>query len=286
MREAHRMDAIAVVKFLHWIENHWREGVDEVSAANQLEKFRRDDTRCKDLSFSTICGFADHGAIVHYHASKETCHTITDADMLLLDSGGQYFEGTTDITRTIHLGNPTSDQKRHYTLVLKGHLALCHVPFPDGACGEHINTIARVPLWMAGMDFGHGTGHGVGCYLCVHEGPQRIAYGASGVPLKPGMVVSNEPGLYLTGKYGIRIENLCEIIEKISAHNSLTGNGPFYSMADLTMVPYARKLIDLNLLMPQEIEWIDVYHQKIYDLLAKDLSSDVREWLKTETQPL
>ena len=286
MFEAHRIDAIAVVKFLHWIENHWRDGVDEVSAADQLEKMRRDDARCMDLSFSTICGFADHGAIVHYHASKETCHTITDREMLLVDSGGQYFEGTTDITRTIHLGNPTADQKRHYTLVLKGHLALRHVPFPDGACGEHINTIARIPLWTAGMDFGHGTGHGVGCYLCVHEGPQRIAYGASGVPLKPGMVVSNEPGLYLTGKYGIRIENLCEIVEKISVKDSLTGNGPFYSMNDLTMVPYARKLIDLNLLAPQEIEWIDEYHQKNYDLLADDLSSDVREWLRVQTLPL
>ncbi|OGT43357.1 MAG: peptidase M24 [Gammaproteobacteria bacterium RIFCSPHIGHO2_12_FULL_40_19] len=286
MREAHRIDAIAVVKFLHWIENYWRDGVNEISAADQLEKFRREDARCLDLSFPTICGFADHGAIVHYHAAIESCHTISDREMLLVDSGGQYFEGTTDITRTIHLGNPTANEKRHYTLVLKGHLALRHVPFPDGACGEHINTIARIPLWAAGMDFGHGTGHGVGCYLCVHEGPQRIAYGASGIALKPGMVVSNEPGLYFTGKYGIRIENLCEIVEKISAQNSLTGNGPFYSMADLTMVPYARKLIDLNLLASQEIEWIDDYHQKIYDLLADDLSSDVREWLKIETRPL
>lgn len=286
MREAHRIDAIAVVRFLHWIENHWRDGVDEVSAADQLEKFRREDKRCKDLSFNTICGFADHGAIVHYHASFETAHTITDQDMLLVDSGGQYFEGTTDITRTIHLGTPTAEQKRHYTLVLKGHLALRHMPFPDGACGEHVNTIARVPLWAAGMDFGHGTGHGVGCYLCVHEGPQRIGYGASGVPLKPGMVVSNEPGLYFSGEYGIRIENLCEIVSKISVDDSRTGNGPFYSMADLTMVPYARKLIDLDLLAPQEIEWINEYHRKVNDLLAEDLSVDVRAWLRAQTLPL
>ncbi|EKD77338.1 MAG: hypothetical protein ACD_42C00371G0001 [uncultured bacterium] len=184
------------------------------------------------------------------------------------------------------MGTPTDDQKKHFTLVLKGHLALRHTPFPNGACGEHINTIARMPLWCEGMDFGHGTGHGVGCYLCVHEGPQRIGYGATGVPLKPGMIVSNEPGLYFTGKYGIRIENLCEIIEKIPAKNSLTDNGPFYSMADLTMVPYARKLIDVSLLTPQEIKWIDEYHQKIVDLLANDLPEDVREWLKTETKPL
>ncbi len=285
-REAHRIDAIAVVKFLQWIENHWRDGVDEISASDQLEKCRREDKRCLDLSFPTICGFADHGAIVHYHAMKKTCHTITDREMLLVDSGAQYFEGTTDITRTIHLGTPTADQKKHYTLVLKGHLALRHLPFPDGACGEHINPIARLPLWESGMDFGHGTGHGVGAYLCVHEGPQRIAYGATGVALKPGMIVSNEPGLYLTGKYGIRIENLCEIIEKIPAKDSLTGNGPFYSMADLTMVPYARKLIDVNLLSTREIQWVNDYHQKIFELLSNDLSEDVREWLKLETNPL
>ncbi|PIZ04746.1 MAG: aminopeptidase P family protein [Gammaproteobacteria bacterium CG_4_10_14_0_8_um_filter_38_16] len=286
MREAHRIDAIAVVKFLQWIENHWRDGVDEISAADQLEKFRREDKRCLDLSFPTICGFADHGAIVHYRASPESKHTITDKEMLLVDSGGQYFEGTTDITRTIHLGVPTLEQKKHYTLVLKGHLALRNSVFPDGACGEHVNTIARMPLWAAGMDFGHGTGHGVGCYLCVHEGPQRIAYGATGVPLKPNMIVSNEPGLYFSGKYGIRIENLCEIVEKIAEKDSLTGNGPFYGMADLTMVPYARKLIDVDLLATEEIEWINAYHRDIYNLLEKDFSIEVRNWLKEETKPL
>jgi len=286
MREAHRIDAIAVVTFLQWIENHWRDGIDEITAADQLEKFRRADPRCKDLSFSTICGFGDHGAIVHYHAMPETCHKITDKEILLLDSGGQYCEGTTDITRTIHLGTPTADQKKHYTLVLKGHLALRHTPFPEGACGEHINTIARQPLWEAGMDFGHGTGHGVGCYLCVHEGPQRISYGATGVPLQPGMIVSNEPGLYFTGQYGIRIENLCEIIEKIPAKKCLTGDIAFYGMADLTMVPYARKLIDVSLLSAQEIKWVDDYHQSIYDLLEKELAPDVREWLRDQTQAL
>ncbi|HLB55990.1 MAG TPA: aminopeptidase P family protein [Coxiellaceae bacterium] len=283
MREAHRIDAIAVVKFLSWIEKNWQQGVDEVSASDQLEKFRREDSRCKELSFPTICGFADHGAIVHYHAEKKTCHKITDKEMLLVDSGAQYFEGTTDITRTIHLGKPTDDQKKHYTLVLKGHLALRHTPFPDGACGEHVNAIARMPLWIEGLDFGHGTGHGVGCYLCVHEGPQRIAYGATGIALKPGMVVSNEPGLYFPGKYGIRIENLCEIIEKIPAKNGMAN---FYSMADLTVVPYARKLIDVALLSKEEIKWVDEYHQNIYDLLSNDLSKDVREWLKAETKPL
>ncbi len=286
MYEAHRIDALAVVKFLHWLENHWRDGINEITAAEKLEKFRREDKRCKDLSFTTICGFKDHGAIVHYRATPETQHTITDQAILLVDSGGQYFEGTTDITRTIHLGNPTSDEKKHFTLVLKGHLALRHVPFPDGACGEHVNTLARMPLWIEGMDFGHGTGHGVGSYLCVHEGPQRIGYGASGIALKPGMIVSNEPGLYFTGKYGIRIENLCEIVEKISAEKSATNHGPFYGLNDLTMVPYARKLIDVNLLTSQEITWVNEYHQTIFNLLADDLPLDVREWLSKETMAL
>lgn len=286
MREAHRLDAIAVVKFLHWLENHWQTGMDEVSAADQLEKFRRDNPRCQDLSFSTICGFADHGAIVHYHAEKETAHRITDQDMLLVDSGGQYFEGTTDITRTIHLGTPTPEQKKHYTLVLKGHLALRHTPFPDGACGEHVNTIARIPLWQVGMDFGHGTGHGVGCYLCVHEGPQRIAFGATGVPLKPGMMVSNEPGLYFANQYGIRIENVCEIVLRILENKSATGHGPFYGLADLTMVPYARNLIDQSLLTTQEIAWIDDYHREIDALLSQDLPEDAARWLKSAAKPL
>ncbi|MDP1573920.1 MAG: aminopeptidase P family protein [Coxiellaceae bacterium] len=286
MREAHRLDAIAMVKFLHWIENHWRDGVDEISAADQLERFRREDTRCKELSFPTICGFADHGAIVHYRAEESSKHKISNQDMLLVDSGAQYFEGTTDITRTIHLGEPTQDQKKHFTLVLKGHLALRHLLFPEGACGEHINPIARMPLWNAALDFGHGTGHGVGCYLCVHEGPQRIAYGATGVALKPGMVVSNEPGLYFTGKYGIRIENLCEIVEKVSAEKSLSGNGPFYGMDDLTMVPYARNLIDKALLSEQEIAQVNTYHQRIYALLENALSPDVAMWLKAATLPL
>lgn len=286
MREAHRIDAIACVRFLHWIHAHWRDGLDEISASDQLEKMRREDTRCVDLSFSTICGFADHGAIAHYHATPETKYKITDQNMVLLDSGGQYFEGTTDVTRTFHLGAPTVAQKKHYTLVLKGHLALRHALFPDGACGEHINAIARMPLWEHGLDFGHGTGHGVGCYLCVHEGPQRIGFDVSGIPLKPGMIVSNEPGLYFTGKYGIRIENVCEIVEVISAENSATGHGPFYRLSDLTLVPYARELIDLQLLSTQEIQWINEYHHAINDALSKDLTWDVREWLKTATKPL
>lgn len=283
MREAHRLDGIAVVKFLHWLDTHWRDGYDEISAADQLEQYRRASAQCVDLSFPTICGYADHSAIVHYRAADDSKHSIGDQNILLVDSGGQYFDGTTDITRTLHLGSPTAEQKKHFTLVLKGHLALRHTLFPEGICGEHLNPIARLPLWNEGMDFGHGTGHGVGCYLCVHEGPQRIAYGTTGVALKPGMVVSNEPGLYFNGKYGIRIENLCEIVEAVSIEKSATGSGPFYTMADLTVVPYARKLIEVTLLSAQEIAWINEYHQAIFNLLEKDLSSDERMWLKSAT---
>jgi len=282
-REAHRLDAIAMVKWLAWLENHWRNGVDEISVADQLEAFRREEPRCQSLSFQTICGFADHGAIVHYAATQKSRYTIDDSNLLLIDSGGQYFEGTTDITRVIHLGRPTAEQKKHFTLVLKAHLALRHTPFPAGICGEHVNTLARAPLWSQGMDFGHGTGHGVGAYLCVHEGPQRISYAASGVPLKPGMIVSNEPGLYFTGKYGIRIENLCEIVEVMPAEKSMTGHGPFYGLSDLTMVPYARNLIDINLLTKHEIQWINEYHQRIYSLLEKTVDTKTRQCLKQAT---
>lgn len=285
-REAHRLDGLAVVKFFHWLENNWKNGVTEVTAADQLEAFRREDDRCVDLSFPTICGFADHGAIVHYRAEPDTAHTITDKNLLLVDSGGQYFEGTTDVTRTIHLAEPTDVQKKHYTLVLKGHLALRHAVFPDGICGEHLNPIARMPLWAEGMDFGHGTGHGVGAYLCVHEGPQRISYATTHVPLKPGMIVSNEPGVYFDGEYGIRIENLCEITEAVSKESSPTDHGPFYTLKDLTLIPYARELIDVDLLAPQEIDWVNEYHSQVYQQLAGDLPDDVREWLKKATAPL
>ena len=277
IREAHRIDAIALVKFFHWLEINWKKGVTEVTAADQLEIFRREDKRCKDLSFPTICGFADHGAIIHFQATKATAYAITDQNMLLIDSGAQYCEGTTDTTRTIHLGNPTAQQKKHYTLVLKGHLALRHTPFPKGVCGEHVNTIARMPLWENHLDYGHGTGHGVGCYLCVHEGPQRISYGASNIALVPGMVVSNEPGVYFENQYGIRIENVCEIVED---------DAGFLTMADFTMVPYARNLIDCALLTTREIKQVNAYHEAVYTLLSKELPSDARDWLCTATLPL
>lgn len=287
MRAAHRMDGISVIRFLHWLDTHWSENVTEISAADTLEAIRRDNPACLGLSFDTIAGFAAHGAIVHYHANDETNSPIDDSALFLIDSGAQYREGTTDITRTLHLGTPTEQEKHHYTLVLKGHLALRQALFPKGTCGEHINTCARLPLWQAGLDFGHGTGHGVGSHLCVHEGPQRIASSNTGVPLEPGMIVSNEPGLYLADQYGIRIENLCEIVEVIPQNKSLSGHGPFYQLKDLTLVPYAKKLINTSELTESEIAAIDEYHQAIYDTLHQDIQDpDTLAWLKEATQPL
>ena len=284
MREAHRIDAIAMVKFLYWLEQHWKDGLTEISASDRLEQFRRQDPRCQDLSFSTISGFASNGAIIHYFPTPETDKKIDDSALYLLDSGGQYREGTTDVTRTVHLGNPTEEEKRHYTLVLKGHLRLRRAVFPEGTFGEKLDPIARGPLQKAGYDYKHGTGHGVGCYLCVHEGPQMISPRESNVPLQPGMTISNEPGLYFEGQYGIRIENVCLIVKTDSP--KANPNVPYYTLEDLTLVPYSRRLILKSELSNEEIQWINLYHQQIYTTLREDLSNDERNWLKAATKPM
>jgi len=276
MREAHRIDAIAMIKFLHWLDQHWKDGLTEISAADRLEQFRREDPRCKDLSFNTISAFASNAAIIHYAPTEKMHKTIDDTALYLVDSGGQYHEGTTDITRTLHLGEPTEEEKHHYTLVLKGHINLRHAVFPEGTTGEQLDPIARAPIHAAGYNYGHGTGHGVGCYLCVHEGPQMISPRKTGVALQPGMVLSNEPGLYFEGKHGIRIENVCVIIK----------NGPDYTLDDLTLVPYASNLINTSELSKEEIQWINTYHQQIYDTLHKDLPNETKDWLKKATIPI
>lgn len=285
MIEAHRRDALALARFFHWLSLNW-QGQTEISAADQLESFRRQDPHCHGLSFTTISSFADHAAVIHYSPTPKTDLEITDQNIYLVDSGGQYDQGTTDVTRTIHLGTPTQIQREHYTAVLKGHLGLGHSLFPNGTTGEQLNAIAHLPLWLKGLDFGHGTGHGVGCYLCVHEGPHRIAGTTNHVPMLPGMMVSNEPGLYLTGQYGIRIENICAVESRIDPKDSLTGDGPFYGFKALTLAPYARNLIDKDALTRTEIAQIDAYHAQIYDTLADDLEDEVREWLREATLPL
>lgn len=286
-REVHIIDGIAMVQFLHWIENHWREGITEISVAKKLEFFRRSDPRCMGLSFPSISGFGPHGAIVHYSPTADTNVVINDSAPYLIDSGGQYRGGTTDITRTIHLGTPTEEQKYLYTMVLKGHLAIRHIIFPKGTCGEHINVLAHQFLWRHALDYGHGTGHGVGSYLCVHEGPHVINSHHTAIPLQPGMIMSNEPGIYLTNKYGMRIENLCLVVEKFTVNDSVTKDGPFYSFEDLTLVPYCLKLINPDLLTLEEIQHINSYHQQVYQTLRDLLSSNIiKDWLYKVTTPL
>jgi Xaa-Pro aminopeptidase len=204
---------------------------------------------------------------------------IDDSSLYLIDSGGQYLEGTTDITRTVHLGKPTKEQKRHYTMVLKGHLALGRAVFPHGTFGEHLDVFARSPLWNAGLNYRHGTGHGVGSFLCVHEGPQKISAAPSGVALLPGMIVSNEPGLYVDGSHGIRIENLCLIKEVRSKAVKASEYGPFYEFEDLTLVPYCKKLIDKKMLSEEDKDQIQRYYKKIRDKVRDNLGKKQRKWL-------
>ncbi|MCC6623990.1 MAG: aminopeptidase P family protein [Deltaproteobacteria bacterium] len=282
MRHAHERDAVAVVRFLHWLEAAWSTGLDELSAAARLEGFRAEGERFRGLSFDTIAGFADNGAIVHYRASPATNKPIDDSTLFLLDSGAQYLDGTTDITRTLHLGVPTDRQREHYTRVLKGHLALRRARFPRGTTGTQLDALARLPLWEVGLNYGHGTGHGVGAHLSVHQGPHRISPAANDVGLEPGMIVSNEPGFYLAGQYGIRIENLVTVVDLDVDH----GFGPFYGFDDLTLVPYCRRLIDLALLTPQERAEVDAYHARVRDRIARRLPADARHWLERETAPL
>lgn len=289
MREAHRQDGVAICRFLAWLEAHWADGVSELSAASKLALFRRESDDCRGLSFETISGFAAHGAIIHYSADEASDIGIDDSSLYLVDSGGQYWQGTTDITRTVHLGEPSLVQKQMYTAVLKGHLAMARQRFPEGAAGRDLDPLARQHLWQLQLDYAHGTGHGVGCYLCVHEGPQRIARGgpATLVPLVPGMVVSNEPGFYWPDHWGIRIENLC-LVTSCEEDKPVTdlGFGPFLQFEDLTLAPYCRRLIEVDQLDAVEVRQINAYHERVYQQLQRGLNDSERAWLQAETAPL
>lgn len=286
MRDAHRRDGLAMVKFLCWIEKHYAEHT-ELTAADQLAAFRAEDPLFQGLSFDTISGYAEHGAIVHYRVTEASAKPLGDDALYLLDSGGQYINGTTDITRTLHFGVPTAEEKRHYTAVLKGQLALGHAIFLGGTPGHRLDPLAHQFIWQQGLDFKHGTGHGVGAFLCVHEGPQSISPAChNNTPLVPGMVVSNEPGIYLEGRYGIRIENVCLVTEKKPADPSTAEAAPCYGFEYLTCVPYERKLIDTTCLSPEEIQWINNYHRWVFEQLAPDVENNTRAWLQAATEPL
>jgi len=281
---AHARDGVAVTRFLYWLATEAQSGdVTEIDAAIQLEAFRDDLEGLKDLSFETISGAGPNGALPHYRVSSASNRQLERGTLYLVDSGGQYLDGTTDITRTVAIGAPSEDMKRHYTLVLKGHIALASVRFPNGTTGTHLDTLARHPLWQAGLDYDHGTGHGVGVYLGVHEGPQRIAKAWNSVPLQPGMIVSNEPGFYREGAYGIRIENLQYVTEACEIDG---GDRPMLGFENLTWAPLARELIEVSLLSPDEHAWVDDYHAKVLDIIGPQVNGEVKAWLEAACAPL
>lgn len=281
-RAAHLRDAVAIARFLHWLDTEAQTGaVTELEASDLLEAFRRELDGFRDLSFPTISGAGPNGAIVHYRAMPETNRKLAPGSLYLVDSGGQFVDGTTDITRTIAIGAPSDEMRRAYTLVLKGHLALSAARFPKGATGAQLDTLARLPLWNAGLDFDHGTGHGVGSYLSVHEGPQRISKAGNAV-LQAGMIISNEPGYYKTGAYGIRIENLVltELVEISGGERETLG------FETLTFAPYDRRLIDLTMLSDQEIEQVNAYHAQVNALVGPLVPALVAKWITATTRPL
>lgn len=274
---AHQRDGAAVTRFLHWLDTDAQSGdYSEIDAALKLLDFRAVDTSMKDMSFETISGAGPNGALPHYRVSSASNRPLERGSLYLVDSGGQYPDGTTDITRTVPIGDPSDDMRRHYTLVLKGHIAMDSVRFPEGTTGTHLDTLARHALWQAGLDYDHGTGHGVGVYLGVHEGPQRIAKAWNATPLMPGMIVSNEPGFYKEGAYGIRIENLQYVTppEEIEG-----GDRAMLGFECLTFAPLSRDLIDTSLLSQAERDWVDDYHQRVLGEIGGLVDGDARDWL-------
>lgn len=284
MRSAHLRDGAALVRFLAWLDAEAPSGsISEIDAANHLEQCRRTGNHFKGLSFPTISGSGPNGAIVHYRVTPKTDRKLGTGELYLVDSGAQYLDGTTDVTRTIAIGEPTDEMRRTFTLVLLGHIALATARFPKGTTGPQLDGFARRPLWQAGLDFDHGTGHGVGSYLSVHEGPHRIAKGPNAVALAPGMVVSNEPGYYKTGAFGIRIENLVlatSVEPPAGAERDLLG------FETLTLAPIDRRLIATELLDEPSRGWLNAYHSEVRDKLSPLLESVEAQWLEDATRPL
>jgi Xaa-Pro aminopeptidase len=281
-RSAHERDGAALARFLRWLDREAPSGqLTEIDAVEALESFRRDTGALKDVSFPTIAGSGPNGAIVHYRVTRKTNRRIRPGELLLVDSGAQFQDGTTDVTRTIVVGDPTPEMRERFTRVLRGHLAIARAVFPDGTSGAQIDAFARQFLWAAGLDFEHGTGHGVGSYLSVHEGPARISKLGT-TPLKRGMILSNEPGYYKTGEYGIRIENL----ELVVAREIAGAEKPMNGFSALTLAPIDRRLIDVRLMTDDEIAWLDAYHVRVRTTLRGALDDATRSWLEAATRPL
>ncbi len=279
VRQAMVRDGVALVRFFRWLDENIDHGhVTEITVAEKLYEFRAQQELFMGESFSTIAGFNAHGAIVHYSATPESNVTITREGFFLVDSGAQYLDGTTDITRTVALGPLNSQQKRDFTLVLKGHIALATCHFPQGTRGAQLDVLARHFLWDNRLNYLHGTGHGIGHFLNVHEGPQSIRLEENPTPLMPGMITSNEPGLYRTGEYGIRCENL--VLTVPDTENEF---GTFYRFETLTLFPFDTEAIDISILNASEIEWLNNYHEMVYDRLSPHLSEEEQQWLRRKT---
>lgn len=274
IRNAHRRDGVALVEFFAWLAAQPFDGLTELGVEKKLAECRAAHNLYRGPSFDTIAGVGPNGAIVHYRATPATDRPLRPGTLLLLDSGGQYLDGTTDVTRTVALGEPSSEMRDRYTRVLKGHIALASIVFPEGTTGAELDVLARQFLWADGIDFNHGTGHGVGAYLGVHEGPQAISK-RNRVPLKPGMILSNEPGYYKAGSYGIRFENLQAVVER----PDLSGERKMLGFETLTLAPVDPALIDPRLLTDAERSWIDAYHQRITHSVGPHLSAPAAEWL-------
>jgi len=285
---AQARDGAAISRFLRWVEVEApKGGVDELTASDHLEALRKESPELRDLSFDTISGAGPNGAIVHYRSSEKTNRKLESGSLYLVDSGGQYVDGTTDITRTVVVGEPTEEMRDRFTRVLKGHIAVATAIFPKGVRGSQLDSFARRPLWEAGLDYAHGTGHGVGSFLSVHEGPQRISPVGSSQsggdePLQPGMILSNEPGYYKTGEYGIRIENLVLVVERPveGAEKETLG------FETLTFAPIERRLIVKEMLSPSELEWLNAYHAEVLTKIGPQLQADDRAWLESACAPL
>jgi len=282
IKKAMVKDGIAMVKFLHWLTKEvGQSSLTELSAANKLREYRAEQDHYKGDSFNTISGYGPNGAIVHYAVSEESALPLQPKGLFLVDSGGQYYEGTTDITRTIALGPLTEEEKRDFTLVLKGHIGLALAKFPHGTRGVHLDILARQALWNEGLNYGHGTGHGIGHFLNVHEGPQSIRPQDNGVVMEEGMISSNEPGLYRSGKHGIRIENLILTIK-----DQETEFGDFLKFETLTLCPIDLNAIDATLLTVMEKEWLNNYHQEVFEALESGLDTAERDWLEKNTKQI